>query len=267
MAAIPVYYINLASRPDRREFMERQFQRLGIAAERIEAVRIDEVDDNLVAFHRTPRSLWHLAGGDLACGLSHQRCWARLLDTDAPAALVLEDDVVMSPSVSDFLDPTLAGRVGADLVKLETFRTAVKLGSVTHRVGSTDLRELCSSQMGGAAYILTRKAARKSLASPLRNQMGVDRFLFGRGGYHLLRSRVLQALPSPCIQVDKLDARDAIGASNIAATRPPSSAHPRDPLAVVHLHLDHVARLLALARRDLSGLRSHRVVVAFAGAP
>lgn len=265
MAAIPVYYINLASRPDRREFMERQFQQLSIAAERIEAVRIDEVDDSLIAFHRTARSLWHLAAGDLACGLSHQRCWARLLASDAPAALVLEDDVVMSSSISDLLDPTLAGRVGADLMKLETFCTAVKLGSARHHVGSTDLRELCSSQMGGAAYILTREAARESLASPLRNQMGVDRFLFGRGGYHLLRSRVLQALPSPCIQMDKLDVRDAIGASNIAATRPPSSAHPRNPFAVVRLHLDHVARLLALARRDLSGLRSYRVIVPFAG--
>ena len=35
---IPLYYVNLASRPDRREFMDAQFARVGLAATRIEAV-------------------------------------------------------------------------------------------------------------------------------------------------------------------------------------------------------------------------------------
>lgn len=266
MAAIPVYYINLASRPDRREFMERQFQQLGIAAERIEAVRMDEVPRGLVEWHATTHSLWRLAEGDLACGLSHQRSWKRLLANGAPAALVLEDDVQLAAPVLDFLSPELTEQLQADLLKLETFQSPVKLGSAVQQVGSTTLRELCSSQMGGAAYILTRDVARRSLGSPLRNQMGIDRFLFGRGGYHLLRSRVLQATPSPCIQIDKLDTADRVGESNIAMTRKPSTARPaRDLTAVLGLHLDHVARLARLAGRDLAALRGARVVVPFAG--
>lgn len=266
-AIIPVYYINLASRPDRRAFMEAQFERLGIAADRIEAVRMDEVPRDLVEWHATTHSLWRLAEGDLACGLSHQRSWQRLLDSGAPAALVLEDDVQIAAPVLDFLDAGLPDRLGADLLKLETFHSPVKLGSASQRVGATELRELCSSQMGGAAYILTREAARRSLASPLRNQMGIDRFLFGRGGYHLLRSRVLQTVPSPCIQIDKLDAADRIGVSNIAVTRAPSAARPaRDLTAVLGLHLDHIARLARLAGRDLPALRGARVVIPFAGA-
>lgn len=248
--------------------MERQFGQLGVTAERIEAVRMDEVPRALVDWHATTRSLWRLAAGDLACGLSHQRCWQHLLAADAPAALVLEDDVVLNPSVLDFLDPGLPRRLSTDLLKLETFNSPVKLGSATLEVGTTQLRELCSSQMGGAAYILTRDAARDSLASPLRNQMGIDRFLFGRGGYHLLRSRVLQAVPSPCIQLDKLDAVDGIGESNIAGTRTAAPDRPaRDVAAIIGLHLDHVARLLRLASRDLAALRAPRVVVPFAGAP
>jgi glycosyl transferase family 25 len=266
--AIPVYYINLASRPDRRAFMERQFAELGIAAERIEAVRMDEVPPALVAWHETTHSLWRLAEGDLACGLSHQRSWEQLLRSGAPAALVLEDDVQLAAPVFDFLDPELPRRLEADLVKLETFHSPVKLGSAAQRVGTTELRELCSSQMGGAAYILTSEMARRSLDSPLRNQMGIDRFLFGRGGYHLLRSRVLQAIPSPCIQIDKLDAADHIGESNIAVTRTPSASRPaRDLSAVIGLHLDHVARLARLATRDLAALRGPRVIIPFAGVP
>ena len=97
--------------------------------------------------------------------------------------------------------------------------------------------------------------------------MGIDRFLFGRGGYHLLRSRVLQAIPSPCIQIDKLDTVDSIGESNIAMSRPASADRPaRDLSAVIGLHLDHVGRLARLASRDFAALRSRRVVIPFAGA-
>lgn len=270
LETVPVYYINLTSRPDRRAFMEGQFERLSIAAERIEAVRMDEVPPELIAFHRTPQSLWRLAAGDLACGLSHQRAWSRFAETGHPAALVLEDDTILAPSVRSFLELSLLQRLGADLVKLETFRTPVKLGTEVQHVGATVLRELCSSQMGGAAYALSRETAQRSLASPLRNLMGIDRFLFGRGGLHLLRSRILQAVPSPCIQIDKFDDNDHVGESDIAITRKPAAGvrpKMRDPLAMLGLHLDHTARLLTLAARDWTALRGRRVAVPFASTP
>lgn len=262
---IIVYYINLSTRPDRRAFMENQFLQLGIKAERIEAVLKTEVPEDLVNFHETPRSLWQIAAGDLACGLSHQRSWAKLCESEHSAAIVLEDDAVLTPAILEFLEPGLLQRLGADLVKLETFHTPVKLGSHVERVGETEVRELCSSQMGGAAYLIGRETARRSLASPLRNQMGIDRFLFGRGGMHLLRSRVLQAAPSPCIQLDKLDSSNDIGASTIATTRR-TTWQPRDPLAMLGLHLDHTARLAALAARDFAALRRPRAAIPFAGA-
>ncbi len=54
---IPVYYINVASRVDRRQFMEEQFARLGIAAERVDAVTPLEVSDARMAAHQHPASL------------------------------------------------------------------------------------------------------------------------------------------------------------------------------------------------------------------
>ncbi|WP_425430654.1 glycosyltransferase family 25 protein [Devosia naphthalenivorans] len=35
---LPIYYINLASRPDRREYMDGQLAKLGLRGQRIEAV-------------------------------------------------------------------------------------------------------------------------------------------------------------------------------------------------------------------------------------
>lgn len=269
-ATIPVYYINLASRPDRRAFMQAQFDRLGIAAERIEAVRSEDVPPDLVAFHRTSRSLWRLGAGDLACGLSHQRCWARMIETGAPAALVLEDDAILTEALLDFLAHGVLQRLDADLVKLETFHTPVKLGSERLQLGGTMLRELCSTQMGAAAYVLSIDAARRSLLSPQRDLMGVDRLLFGRGGLHLLRSRVLQAIPSPCIQLDKAGSAAGVAGSDIETTRRPAIEARRrgpapHPVPFLELHLDHIARQARLALRDWPALRSRRTPIPFAG--
>jgi glycosyl transferase, family 25 len=40
---LPLFYINLARRVDRRRFMEKQFAESGIAAERVEAFTPEEV--------------------------------------------------------------------------------------------------------------------------------------------------------------------------------------------------------------------------------
>lgn len=249
--------------------MSNQLSALGIDGTRIEAVTVNEVPAELVAAHQHRDSLWRLRTGDLACGLSHQRAWAHLLASDQPAALVLEDDAVLSPSIRDFLDPDLMPGIGADIIKLETYRKQIMLGSTSVEVGHTRLFELCSSQMGGAAYLITREAASRSLASPLRNTMGVDRLLFGRGGVHLLRSRILQAWPSPVVQLDRFAPDDRISRSDIKASLTPRRAH--STLArigsLLSLNLDHAERLIRLTLRDPGTWFRPRRVVPFAGDP
>lgn len=264
---VPVYYINLASRPDRRAFMEEQFNRLGIVAHRVEAVRIDEVPPELIAFHEGPDCLWRSNPGDLACGLSHERTWNIILEAGHKAALVFEDDAVLTPSVVDFLSDGLLDRLGADLVKLETFRIPIQIGSTAVTVGATELRELCSSQMGAAAYLVSRKGIEISLASPMLRELSVDRLLFGRGGPHLLRSLVLQAIPSPCIQLNRVDPRSSVGVSDLHQSRiaAPRIRYLRDALARAKVQLDHFGRLLALAVRDPRAAFGARTVIPYAG--
>lgn len=266
---VPVYYINLASRPDRRAFMEAQFARFGMVAHRVEAVRIDEVPPELIAFHEGPDCLWRSNPGDLACGLSHERAWQMILDAGHPAALVFEDDAVLAPSISDFLTEGIIERLGADMVKLETFRVRIQLGSVRAAVGATIVRELCSSQMGAAAYLIGRQAINRSLASPMLRELSVDRLLFGRGGPHLLRSRVLQAIPSPCIQLNRLEPDSAVGASDLHQTRAaaPTIRYLRDTIARTKVQFDHLGRLLRLAARDPRAAFAARVVVPYASDP
>ena len=264
---VPVYYINLASRPDRRVFMEDQFAQFGIKAQRVEAVRIDEVPADLIAFHAGPDCFWRSNPGDLACGLSHERAWGMILEAGHSAAIVFEDDAVLTPSILDFLADGLLDRVGADLIKLETFRIRIQIGTPSVDVGATSLRELCSSQMGAAAYLISREAVIRSLASPMLRELSVDRLLFGRGGPHLLRSRVLQAIPSPCIQLNRIEPANKVGASNLHPSRStaPRIRYLRDIIARARVQLDHLGRPARLALRDPQAAFGGRVVVPYAG--
>jgi hypothetical protein len=74
------FYINLASRPDRKQHVEEQLNILGINAERFNAIK--------------------LPNGALGCSMSHLKCLETAKENNWPHLLVVEDDI-------KFLDPNL----------------------------------------------------------------------------------------------------------------------------------------------------------------
>lgn len=270
---IPVFYINLDARIDRRAHMERQFEQLGIAAERISAVTVAEVPAALVARVQRPGHFYRVGTGDLACGLSHQRLWQTLVDRQLDEALVLEDDAILSPEVMPFLAPGLLARVGADLIRLETRRQAVRLGRPRFAVDGVQLRELLSTHRGTAGYLLSRAAAEAALASQVVNDMAVDRFLFGRFGPNLWRTTVLQADPSPIVQLDKADpastgkALPVKGAahSEIAGTRLSRPRRKRRVVDILAFGAADIVPWCAQALRNPQAAFARKRPVAFSG--
>src|SRR5207249_2273941 len=100
--ALPVFYINVASRLDRRRFMEAQFASLGLSAERIEAATPSEISEpDRRAWCDPSRATW-MTEGEFACNLSHLRAWALILERGLTHALILEDDAVLSASLPRF---------------------------------------------------------------------------------------------------------------------------------------------------------------------
>jgi glycosyl transferase, family 25 len=254
---IPIYYINLASRTDRREHMENELARLGLSAERVEAVTRQEL---------SPASGALVPSSYTASRLSHMRAWQLMLDRGAPAAIILEDDVVLHPSFQDFLAPDVL-ELGADLIKLETFRRTVLLGDRSHHVGEqSTVVELQSSHLGAAAYLMSAGMARRALQEPTLASLHTDRFLFGRGGPNLLRRRVFQADPAPCIQLMMLEgAASALGRGDLAVPSP-AKARYRDPIGYsLRVGTIHLWRLLRLALRDPAAMIRRRHKVRFAG--
>ena len=74
------FYINLTSRPDRKQHVESQMQLLGIPVQRFNAIK--------------------LPNGALGCSMSHLKCLEMAKAAGWPHLLIVEDDI-------KFLQPEL----------------------------------------------------------------------------------------------------------------------------------------------------------------
>jgi len=86
----PIYYINLDGQPERKEYMESLFKYWEIENyERVSGYdgRDDDLSDILVGKYPNDMS-----GGEIGCITSHLKAIKMFLDTDAPYAIMMEDD-------------------------------------------------------------------------------------------------------------------------------------------------------------------------------
>ena len=204
---LPVFVINLDRRPDRWAAMSAQMERLGI-----EAVRIPAVDARLLAaqeeWERTTNGnppFWRINLGSAANMLGHGRAMSELLRSDAPAALILEDDAALAPDT-----PSLLGSVdwwpsGAHVVRLEAslpsgprWRKAAPLWRSSGRTPSgRGLHRLERWCPGSAAYLIDRRGAQIALAAFADPDNTVDKLLFDfRYSRAARRLRTVQVLPA-----------------------------------------------------------------------
>ena len=76
------FYINLETRPDRKQHVEKQLQSIGITPQRFNAIKM------------------HNNNGALGCSMSHLKCLQTAKENDWDHVLIVEDDIT-------FLDPSL----------------------------------------------------------------------------------------------------------------------------------------------------------------
>ncbi|HET8701054.1 MAG TPA: glycosyltransferase family 25 protein [Nitrococcus sp.] len=220
MQQLPTYYINLLSRPDRRTFMENQFARLGLTAERCEATRHD--DPRVIAAtgkHRSTERPNGLTAAELACSLSHEAIWRTALDRNEPLVAIFEDDAVLSAALPDFL--AKVDGAAYEAIHIETEDRRLRVLPVTQTVlPGVCLRPYLSTLHGAAGYLISRAGMHTMLASKTHLAVPVDHALFCPLRSPLRR----QALTDPglCIQMQRLDANASISQSSIveAGTRP-----------------------------------------------
>ncbi|MEQ1769384.1 MAG: glycosyltransferase family 25 protein [Devosia sp.] len=174
-----VYYINLASRIDRRAFMETQLSAIGLTFTRIEAVTPNDLSAaDIKRYCNSWRHHW-LTPPELACWSSHLRAMSALLASDAPYALILEDDSILSERVPAFLFAFEVAAPPYDICRLEVID-----GIIRYRRGlDPDIADVAMLRPYGradgcGAYILSRRAASAILDAPRLRAIAADIILF-----------------------------------------------------------------------------------------
>jgi glycosyl transferase, family 25 len=189
-----IYYINLDERPDRREFMETQFARLGLSATRIEAVTPNDLSAGQLAVSPLfPRAL--------SCRLSNLAAARAVVDSGAPYGLILEDDVALSRQLPAFLEAfELAGDI--HLLRLETSLGGVRYRSIERTIGPCDIVRPLSWEGGSGCYIISAATARMLVDKP-NLQLRDDELLFNPFGTIARRAGLRQTIPALAVQTDR----------------------------------------------------------------
>lgn len=145
-----------------------------------------------------------LGPGEIGCFLSHRKVWEAILQNGDEWAAVFEDDVYLSRDTTRLLLDDSWIPPGVDIVKLETTRIPVSLGSIEGEVRFTEvprkLYPLLSPHGGAGGYLISRKAARDLLNDPETVKDPVDEYMFNPVSPVFAKMRILQMTPAICIQ-------------------------------------------------------------------
>jgi glycosyl transferase, family 25 len=155
-----VFLINLDRSPERLAFMQSQADRIGLAFERFPAV-----DGRNLPQHLRPQfPASRLAPGEIGCYASHLLLYERIVREEWPYAMIVEDDVQLSPDLlASALAATDAAPPGWDYIHFSgaTKRAVLSLASLPngrHLVRHSRL------PMNTGAYLISRQGAGKLLA-------------------------------------------------------------------------------------------------------
>lgn len=234
------YLINLDKSPDRLAFFTEQFRYLQshlpenkINLIRVQAIDAETLDEETIAAHYDKHHYSFnarffpnvvppggLTKGEIACFLSHRKCWQQIIENGDNYAAVFEDDVVFSSDAVSFLSQVDWIPMDADIVKLEvlTRKLIVDMSPATTLCGK-DVARFYSSNMGTAAYIISKKAAEKLLKMTEKFYVPIDHVMFGILFPYFQELICYQTIPAICIQDVVLRGKNSLYKSTINTRR------------------------------------------------
>ena len=187
---VPIFVINLARDAERRRLMAGALDALGLAAEFVPAVEGRALSAADRAAYDPARALRHCGAemlpNELGCYLSHYRLYQRIVAEGLPAAVVMEDDLRLEPSLPAVLDDLLALPAQDWLmVRLTALRTNVLAPRRAREVGvkvadlphGGALYRLRTHTLGSGAYLIKQAAAARLLDYGRRIYLPLDNML------------------------------------------------------------------------------------------
>ena len=163
---VPIYVINLDTRPERWEAIQRRLAAHGLSAERFSALDGERARSRgyRVCVPATEQPEWRVGDGGLGCAASHIELYRRISEGGDQGAVIFEDDALLA----DEFTP----RTQAALRDRSSQTSLISLGWLFHR-------RTARGRAADAAYRLRGRGPRDRLAlQPF--EMGAHCYWVGR---------------------------------------------------------------------------------------
>lgn len=177
--------INLDRSPQRFESISKQLSAQGLSFLRITATDGRNLTSGELSHLEAPydapakfvfrKALWP---NEIGCFLSHAACWKKLVESNYEWALVMEDDIVISPrfklfaTSADWIPPEVR------VIQLHGFRQTFTVGESYPAHDTELLRIIRPTPLCCFAYLIHREAAAYALATYMPIPAPVDDWLF-----------------------------------------------------------------------------------------
>lgn len=178
--SLPLVFVNLDRDVERRQRLEAELARLHLRGARLHAVWWADVpaaqQDALYSAELNRRQYYKpLVNGEKGCYASHIQAWRQLLASDAPAMVVLEDDVRLDDRLADGIAAIAALDIPWDMVKL-IGREHEKVRSQRPLLPDVALIEYQRVPSMTAGYVISRAGAARLLQTrvPFGRPIDVD---------------------------------------------------------------------------------------------
>jgi glycosyl transferase, family 25 len=166
---MPALYfcINLKRAPERRNSIENEAEKVGIDVIFIDAIDGNGIDPkDQLEYNRADRLRFDqdMLPNEVACVLSHKCALETFLASGASAAVVLEDDAIISPELRSFVEASLDLAFEWDAINLEN-RSKKEIWPAIAKLGETRVHASAWLSNGTTGWLYSRNGARKVLSS------------------------------------------------------------------------------------------------------
>ena len=201
---IKSFIINLDGDKERYEFCSNQFLKNKCPINRFNAINGSEITDKEYDQFCIGRPLFNKNKGKngMACHLSQEALFNKIIEENLDCAAVFEDDIWLSPTIAHLLNDTKWLPEDFDIIRLEAGTNRILLSSDFSLVFDRKLYRLLSNAWGAAGYIISRKGAKKILSFPKSVRKSNDWDLYASDLGSIISKQLIkyQVHPAVCIQ-------------------------------------------------------------------